>query len=693
MESTSKALPSKRVLGFFGPAIADPFLLILIALYLAFSVYWSWISIMKYFALNASVWDLGVNMDSAWYFIWDPLSALGLLYKPILWVIFPLFLPKSYPIILTFQAFFASFAAFPIYWIAKRMLKNRFTSLLIASSYFIFPLAAGMYWFDWHYQVMFVTLFPLGYLLYLKRRFAASFVAFALSGFTRYPYFALVAGFATILVAEGLYERRRGLEDRDAFRFSLALLLFWLLYAGFVLFRYAGGDVFGLLTGFEGTAHFVAASSPQEATPFLNIDYKIFNLALIFLPFLGLPLLSKRFAPLTLVYVYITIYSNSWTYQFPASFKLQYGPLIIPFLYLGFIDALSSLRGPSGGPVAAKLKAWRASLSQNSVKFAALMIVIMALLASVYEPFGPFNNKYTQGYFDVGQETQVNWVRYDALEKVTAMIPYDDPYFITQNNIPEVFPRPGSTEIGLQEVTNFANNYMYVNNQVLIYDLYLRKYVSIDYALFDFAPNAYMAFNSNAGNPKATVPYLVARAFYDSGDYGIVAYADGVFLLKKGYHGPIQYYVPYAQFYPSSLFANVSTYLKSTPENENILEFVNVNRSSSLQKLWYGPWTDLGPGTYSATFELETNNTSASNSLELSVLYDYGAHWVGTLNVNGSEFKADTWVNFTVPFALHNFENSVEFPGWSTGWNGTILIKGVYVQETGKPNSTFDKVS
>lgn len=677
--------------GTLGRAIKnmDPYLVALSLVYVIFSAYWAELSLAKYYAMNAQIYDLGVAMDFAWYFIRNPFSYIGLVEKPILWVIFPLFIPKSYPLILVFQSLFLSFAVFPLYWIGKSLLKNRMAAFLIAVSFFLFPLTAGIYWYDWHYQALFTTLFPLGYYFYIKRHFKAAFATFVLAGFTRFPYFLLVAAFAAILVVEQVYKKRREAFDKQAFRFSLALLLLWLFYAGFLTIKYGAGNPLVLKEMILGgaNAHFVAGSSPL-----LNIDMKIFNLVLIFLPFLGLPWLSKRFAPLTLIYPYVVIFSGYWAYQFPYAFKFQYGPMIIPFLYLGFIDSLASLRSGGAGPVTGKLRGLWKTVSSNEVKFAAVMLIVMALLASVYAPYGPFNTKYTQGYFNVEQMTDINWARYHAVEKVVAMIPPSDPYVITQENIPQVFPRPPLPGIyhfePYPQVSYlFSDKFLNENGQILLNFTPQGKYYNLNYAIFSFAPDAYNSFNSNLGWSGTPTPYRVAKTFYESGNYGIVAYADGVFLLKKGYTGPIEYYVPYEQFYPGSEFAYDSRF--GTVEGGELI-LTNINKSVEFGHSWYGPYTALGPGEYNATFEVMTNDTSADNQLTLSVVYDYGAVWLGSMKVTGQDFPGPgVWTNFTVTFKLDSFQNTMEFPGWTTNWNGTLAFKGVYLKEIGEPNATY----
>ncbi|MEM4058751.1 MAG: DUF2079 domain-containing protein [Thermoplasmata archaeon] len=77
----------------------------------------------------------------------------------ILWVIFPVFIPQSFSLILAFQAAFIIAGIFPIYGIVRYYLKLKGAAMLIAISYLLYPYLSGMYWFDFHYQALFLTIF------------------------------------------------------------------------------------------------------------------------------------------------------------------------------------------------------------------------------------------------------------------------------------------------------------------------------------------------------------------------------------------------------------------------------------------------------------------------------------------------------------------------------------------------------
>ncbi|MEM3873419.1 MAG: DUF2079 domain-containing protein, partial [Nitrososphaeria archaeon] len=148
---------------FFEYFKKDPYIIILIIFFISFSIYWSYISITKYYLLNAYVGDLGGQILKVWYFIYHP----GYYPNLIMWLIFPLFLFKNSILLFVFQAVFVTFGIFPLYGIAKHTLKSNLSALLISISYLFSPFMTGIFWFDFHFQVLFPTLFLIGYYFFL----------------------------------------------------------------------------------------------------------------------------------------------------------------------------------------------------------------------------------------------------------------------------------------------------------------------------------------------------------------------------------------------------------------------------------------------------------------------------------------------------------------------------------------------
>lgn len=664
----------------------DPCAIPVLGIFLLSSFYWSYTSIMRFYALNAHTFDLGVNVQFAWVFMHDPISYYGIVFKPIVWIIFPIFLPHNDPLILAFQSVFITLAMIPLYGIAKHLLKHNVAAFFISLSYTLFPLIAGMYWFDFHYQVLFPTLFLSGYYFYLKKSYKPSLILFVLSAIVRFPYILLMCIFSIILLFDVIKKsKRENLRDTKEFRFIITLFLILWIYLGFIFLKYYSANPASLTQSFTANAYLPTTQIQQS--PLFNIDNKVFTLTIIFLAFLGLPLLSPRFLMLTLPYIYLLIFANFPHYYFPLVFQYQYGGMIIPFLYLGTLDALSKFPTPGNKP--AKNKA-RLYFKDIKTRISITIVLIMILFSLVYQPFGPFNTKYTGAYFDASQNLNVNWVRFNALEKVIAMIPFSNPNFVVQENLPQIFPRPlldGSVQTTSVIAPNVTPPYLYL--------IPVHKNVRIDYALFDFAPNPTNSFDAvlvPAGINQAATPYEIASIFYQSGEYGILAYADGIVLLELNYTGPIKYYTPYEQLYPATMFdlGYAVSNTASLPNERIVQNQIVVSNITTFSVIWFGPYTYLGPGKYNVTFELMTTNTSSQNTALLGIHADYGQVFYGSTDVNGSLFKApDKWTNFTITVTLDNFQDLIEFYAYSGHWIGSLSLEGVYVEEIAPPNSTI----
>ena len=646
----------------------DPFILIITLFFIAFTIYWSYIAIMKLYAILPYVWDLGVAMNNAWIFINNPFNVYP---NEILLIIFPIFLPKSFQLILAFQAAFITFGIFPLYGIGKHMLKSKTAAFFIAISYLFYPFLIGDYWYDFHFQALFPTLFFIGYYFYIKNKYKYSVLFLILAGLTRYPYIVFILLFSIIILIENIFNFKFSKNNYNSKNLKFAILI--LILSLLIIFIYNYNSFFNIehLYGvFKGNAHF----NENINNPFYQIDNKIFILLLLFLPFLGLPLLSKRFIILYLPFIYTLFYSNFWGYEFPWLFHLQYAPLIFPFLYLGTIDSLSYLAkkyDKTISPSPEKIfKKFKNIFLHPKVKISATIFILVILLATVYQPYGPVN-EYSQANTNLSWISNVNMTTFNNLEHIVNMIPENDPYVLTQNNIPEIYPRPGIYEATPLTTANYFFNNLTLNNhyfRVTSGHIYNAR---IDYVLA-YIENGWYYVGSES-------MYNFTTLFYGSGEYGILAEASGFVLLQRNYTGPIEYYVPMSEYFsakqlskgPSSILANGTIY---------------ANNITSWQPIWFGPYITLPPGVFNITFQLETTNNSPKNLLELYVSNITGGAVLSPLYVSGLEFSSlNTWVNITLTFNNTNFLAGAQFVGYSSNWIGKIAIKGIYLTQVAPP--------
>ena len=660
----------------------DPFIIFTLVLFIILSVYWSYISILKFYALNDYFYDLGLAMEKGWAFIQDPISPVGLFVNPILWIIFPIFLFKSYPLLLAFQSMFITFGIFPLYGIAKNILKSKSSAFFIALSYLFFPMITGMYWYDFHYQTLFITLFFIAYYFFIKNRYLASFIFIILAGITRFPYIIFVILFSFVILVESIYNKKYQPEyyDKKILKFSIFLFIFSTLL--FLFFMYIETLYFGHSTL---TNQLGAHISETNNNPFIMLDNKIQVLTLIFFPFLGLFLFSKRFLILLLPFLYIEFFANTWPYFFPEIFQLQYAGLIVPFLYLGTIDAISNLfKNYKPGKIF-KLKYIKIKkVLDPKFKLSLVILILVILLSTVYQPYGPLN-KYSWHNYELSEEISVNWTKYNDLEHIVSLIPSNDPFVLTQNNIPEVYPRPiyyyseylAPMISGIYFSSNLTANKHYWNN----------INCRIDYVLADLNSSQYQA-SYGQGIPNM---YNFTSLFYGSGNYGILAEASYIVLLERNYTGPVLYYRPiYREFSASSLVPG-SVYNKNI--NSNLINGLIVAKNISANQVIFfgpGPNTNLPPGTYNITYQLKLSNISSSNRFLVQFTSNptmAKGVILSSFVISGANFsKVNEWTNITFKATLDNFYPYLQFKLYAiSNINGTLELKNVVVKQIGEP--------
>ncbi len=630
-------------------------LIIITLFFLIFSIYWSYISIMKFYALNAAVWDLGVAMQTAWTFMTNPFQPYPNL---ILWVIFPVFIPKSFQLILIFQAVFITAGVFPLYFIAEHFLKSKVASMFLSLSFIIYPYLSGMYWFDFHYQALFPTLFFLGYLFYIKDDLRLSFIFFIFAGITRFPYIFFIVLMGYVLILENFYYYKFRKEMFNKKRFNFSIILFVLSFIVFILWLRASG----VSLSYSAPYSAMAANAHFSGKAFyIFLDEKLFVVYILLIPLMLLPIFSKRFVLLMLPFAYVLFFSNYWAYMFPSFLHLQYGPLIVPFLFLGTVDVISNLKKRFKEPVleGKRFLKLKKHLSDPAIRIASVILIITILFAIVYQPYGPLN-RYSETNFDLKEKTSVNWTVYRDLENIVALIPNNDPYVLTQNNIPEIFPRPpipyGPMVTGFTDfLTNITGNDHYINTSQGLLN------ARIDYVIADMDSLQY-----TSGYPSM---YNFLSTFYSSGEYGIIGEASGIVLLEKNYSGPLKYYRHYNVMYNASeLYAGQNVTIK-----DNSLYISNFKQNVSL---FSTPSANIPPGIYEMNITLKSNFTDVIKVNASSFYTPQIFSKVISVGKNSSG-----WVNVTVKFYVYSFFLDIALNAYAVSMSSPLFIKDVSITE------------
>jgi hypothetical protein len=108
--------------------------------------------------------------------------------------------------------------------------------------------------------------------------------------------------------------------------------------------------------------------------------------------------------------------------------------------------------------------------------------------------------------------------------------------------------------------------------------------------------------------------------------------------------------------------------------------------SQGANTFWYGPYTSLPKGNYTAKFWLKLDQPYEGTLLDIGVSINYGKKTIAASTISGSNFtKINAWQSFEVKFTLQGDSNGVEFPGMNARERAPIsfLLVDVYPDTAG----------
>jgi len=691
----SRSYPTRslrRLWGRFGQVVraeweraSSPHLLLVSTSVLLYTIYWSNLTIARFNALQAHILDMGTTAEEAWLVLhagsnlsiyWGLFATHGFAF-----VISPLELFPSYPVLLVFQSAALASAALAIYGIARKEIGDRLASALIAESYLLFFPVSGMNWFDFHFEIFIVPLFLWGYCFYCLDRPWPAYVLFSLTAVSTFPYGGYTALFAIINLASVTRFRSKpllSLGNPMYWRFDLVLLSVSAvaLLSGVLYLNSVGESV-------QTFIHIPSVALVTSGPPAIASDVRVTTLLLLFTPFLFLPLFSPRWAVfLAPALLFILLSSNNF-YVDPKLFFTQYSAVIVPFIYLGVIDCMRR-RVISFGwvPVAPRVsyrianhRSFTSDRSHQAVMTGVVVLVAVLLLGTVYDPYGPYNSTNTLSYGLPASVTE-NATIDATLSKLISLIPASDPNLLVQNNMPEAYPRPfGNNGIILITGSTIAYNFTYFFDSHWIP-------ASVDYVLAD--PWDY-TYTYQAGYPYNLSMEASVQALYGSGTFGVMGEANGLILLGRNYSGPVEYYVPSSAGVPANSLQAVSPAYRDGA-------YISFNNVTSPSTIGFGPPSQfqppgLPPGLYNVSYEVRTTNNSSSNQLVLD-LRGGNSNLLSSTNLTGSDLSpTGGWTNVTTLVNFTNLETTLAFSFDSVTWFGELSLSAISITEVSAPSN------
>ena len=499
--------------------------------------------------------------------------------------------------------------------------------------------------------------------------FFASNLFFILSGLVHFPYILLPFLLSLAILVENIWNRKRSYKEN--------FVWFWTFNVSSILILVSFLLIF--ISTKAGPINAAPGLISSTTTHLLTLDNKIFTFFLFLGPFLMLPVLRKKWLLLMLPYFSILFYFGTDVYSFPSIIYLQYGALIVPLLYLGTLDILSEKNNETVQNVSKNIKNSKINQLSHNNNFKTVMaiFVIIVLLGTVYEPYGPLNTD-SQTNFGLTNVMNYNATLYDQYLHLVELLPTNSRYVLYQNNMPQVIYRD-PLALSTVGVDGYPNNFTYFvsDNQAFIPLTSGNWTHQIEYILADAYSQYFLLTGS--GNNSANM-YETLDHFLGVGDYGVVGEYDGLILIEKGYLGQPVIYGSENKYFPSSdLFTNNQSY-----RGDGNISGSNLTNS---QLLWYGPYTWLQPGQYEINLDISTTNISQINYFDLLVSYypNLSKSTQSTLNtflVKGSDLPSPgKFFNISFTFSTSIFLEHVQFSGMNFHWNGIFSIKNISVYQ------------
>lgn len=651
-----------------------------------YALYWSQITIEKYYALNQPVADLGWAIERIWIVTHVDLNLQGAIYDFLYgagpYFLSPLALFPDERFLLILQASFLGFAAVPLYLISKNFLKSEVQSVFVSIIYLLFFPLAGVNWFSFHFQAMFIILFFTGYYLYLRTRPIASFVLLLMAGLVRFPYIVFIVIFVTVqlfLIFRIQKETILKILGQEKILVFLLVISIALFLSGFFIITHGSSSFF------IGYLH----NNTAQKTSILAINSypKFETIIFLFSPLLFLPFFSGKWFPLYLPFIGLLIYTSSSVYQYPEIFSLQYTTAIIPFIMLGFIDVLQRFpnRTIKSRSHYKKNIAYKEiePLPLNRRQIVVVVVLFITMFSIFLQPYGPLN-QFGFNNFSVSNQTDYNITQYNYLMSEINLIPKNSPYVLVQNNMPQVYPRPllNSTLLIVGQGQAFPTNLSIEN--------------AIENSYWKFSLNSWLPFKINyaLGDPYNTyflsqneAPSMLdfMNVMYASGHYGIAAQEGSIILLQRNYlqDVPILYH-PFNLNYSASSFESL---LNNATIKNNVLTYSDVG----MCHLFSTPSTFVPPGIYNLSITISTSSINDSNHIILDIFHGIATNGsdpyksgnsLALLNIRSANFTTvNEFETLSFTIKIDQFFPYVYFDPWVVSWNGAVSFKDISFSE------------
>jgi len=323
------------------------FLFIAIAIYI---IVLSALCLKKYNGFEYNFFDLSIfnqvffnTLHGRWFDLTINLNNyLADHFSPIIVLFLPIYALYSSPqTLIVIQAMFLGLSAWPLYLIAKAVIKDKVIALLIALWWLMSPFVHNANFFEFHFLSVAIFFVFWAFYFYYKERFKL-FILFVILGLLCREDIALILlGFFVL-----------SWLDKKNLKWKLVGLAMPLIYFITAIkitsyFNVDGSYKFLVYYGWLGAKTPLAIIISWLTHP-LDVLIHIFSLqniesvAVILLPFLALPLLKPRYLWLCFLPLLEFVLSSPGLYS--MVYSIHYILLILPAIFLSLIFAINHIK-------------------------------------------------------------------------------------------------------------------------------------------------------------------------------------------------------------------------------------------------------------------------------------------------------------------------------------------------------------
>ncbi len=596
-----------------------------LALGLAYALFMSLLTVARHNSFLTNAFDLGIH-DQAIYNILHSgymrstlygtyaIDYIGDHFSPILYLLAPIYaLRQDARTLLVLQSLFLAAAAVPLYLLARVKTRSAWLALALVAVYLLHPAVHGVNLDDFH-QIALVVVFLLAALYFLEtgpqeggwsRRDAPFIIALALALIVKEEVSLTVA-------AVGAYAFFGKHRHRLGAAVAAAGLAYFAIVVGWVMPHLGGtpqidtrfGDYIAAGTdGASGVAWTLFTNPWFTVVHVFGNQAKLLYLLWIFLPVLFLPLLAPAAAWLVaLPALAVLLLTNAHT-QYDITY--HYSAHLLPSVF--FLAALALGRVARGHP--ARTRALAAALLVSGLGMSYLYGQILPKGGlHILQPAS--HDRVVAGFFGEIPRGAV----------VSTMSAYA-PHLTTRRDI-YLFPDVADSEYLLLDTDVHANYWPHEGLKAR------------DRSLRDMLPH------------------------FTSGEFGVVREEDGVILLKRGYDVAGNADAVRVMFSPSLEAEDLRSDFDGSVVADEVASGGQARAVTPAQRredgrngLVYGPYLDLHPGVYRATFVMKVGSRLAERVAMIDVFTHKDGYPRVEREVRGVDFaETGVYQAFTVEF-------------------------------------------